>query len=68
MTTPMDVQSIYDNTPGVKCLHWIEGKKPNGGEYSKRADGFNYWSDCPDKMIAFLNKHCEGTYTSRPTE
>lgn len=68
MTHPSDMQNIYDMTPGEKCIHWIDGKKANGiGEYGTRADGYNYWSDCPKEMISFLNKHCEGTYTSRPT-
>jgi hypothetical protein len=68
MTSPTDVQCIYDMTPGEKCIQWIDGKKASGtGEYCKRADGYNYWSDCPKEMISFLNKHCEGTYTSRPT-
>ena len=38
-----EIIKLKDATPGKKRLDWIEGNKPQGGEYSLRFDAYNYW-------------------------
>ncbi len=49
-TQPSDVQKFYDMTKSEKDLLWIEGDL-------KRFDGYNYFGDHPEKLLAFLKKY-----------
>ncbi len=49
-TDPSDVQMFYDITKSEKELFWIEGDL-------KRFDGYNYFGDKPEKLLAFLKKY-----------
>ncbi|MGW4567163.1 alpha/beta hydrolase family protein [Streptomyces sp. NPDC004561] len=50
-TRPEDVQSIYDNIGAEdKKLFWIEGT-------TVRFDGYNYFPENPEQMLAWFNSH-----------
>lgn len=51
-TDPSDVQSFYDLTTAPKEIFWINGDL-------ERFDGYNYFSNHPDKMLEFLNKYMD---------
>ena len=48
-TEPSDVQGFYDHTNSEKDLFWIEGDL-------ERFDGYNYFAEKPEKMLAWLNR------------
>jgi hypothetical protein len=51
MTSPRDVQAIFDNIPiQDKELFWIRGT-------TRRWDGYNYFAKDPSKMLAWLDKY-----------
>ncbi|AIY39508.1 hypothetical protein LT85_0348 [Collimonas arenae] len=51
LTKSTDVQSIFDNIPVTdKKLFWIEGS-------TRRWDGYNYFSERPEQMIDWFDKH-----------
>ncbi|RQS89872.1 S9 family peptidase [Burkholderia seminalis] len=51
LTKPGDVQSIFDNIPVAdKQLFWLEGS-------TRRWDGYNYFSEHPEQLIAWFDKH-----------
>ncbi|KAK9234639.1 gibberellin biosynthesis-related [Lipomyces kononenkoae] len=51
LTKPADVQLIFDNIPVAdKKLFWIEGS-------TRRWDGYNYFSEHPEQMIGWFDKH-----------
>ncbi|WP_175950876.1 alpha/beta hydrolase [Burkholderia sp. BCC0405] len=51
LTKSTDVQAIFDNIPVAdKKLFWIEGS-------ARRWDGYNYFSEHPEQMIEWFNKH-----------
>ena len=47
LTSPADLQYIYDHTPGEKKLLWIEGQL-------NRFDGYNYFGHHPEAMLSWL--------------
>ncbi len=49
-TEPADVQGFYDLTTSDKELFWIEGNL-------ERFDGYNYFGERPEKMLAWLDKY-----------
>ena len=50
LTSPEDLQYIVDHTPTEKKMLWIEGKL-------NRFDGYNYYGQHPEEMLAWLNRH-----------
>jgi pimeloyl-ACP methyl ester carboxylesterase len=51
MTYPSDIQAIYDTIPVEdKKLYWIEGTP-------MRFHGYTFFSEHPEQMIAWYNKH-----------
>ncbi|OAT67866.1 hypothetical protein AWB85_12165 [Mycobacteroides immunogenum] len=51
LTKSSDVQSIFDNIPvDDKELFWIE-------DSTRRWDGYNYFSEHPEKLIDWFDKH-----------
>ncbi|MDN7589926.1 alpha/beta hydrolase family protein [Burkholderia seminalis] len=51
LTKPGDVQSIFDNIPVAdKKLFWLEGS-------TRRWDGYNYFSEHPEQLIAWFDEH-----------
>lgn len=51
MTRPEDVQAIYDNLGSEeKELFWIEGT-------TRRFDGYNYFGQHPERMLAWFNAY-----------
>lgn len=51
LTKPADVQAIFDAIPaGDKKLFWIEGS-------TRRWDGYNYFSEYPEQLIEWFDKH-----------
>lgn len=49
MTTPDDVQAIFDAIPAEKELFWIEGT-------TRRWDGYTYFQREPARILAWLTK------------
>jgi uncharacterized protein len=49
-TEPSDVESFFNETTSPKELFWIEGDK-------RRFDGYNYFGEKPEKLLAFLEKN-----------
>lgn len=47
LTDPSDVQSMFDNLPVAKELHWIEGT-------TRRWDGYTYFRRNPTRMLAWF--------------
>lgn len=50
LTSPADLEAIVAATPTEKQMLWIEGKL-------NRFDGYNYYGEHPEVMLAFINKH-----------
>jgi len=50
LTSPEDLQHIVDNTPTEKKMLWIEGKL-------NRFDGYNYYGQHPEEMLAWLDRY-----------
>lgn len=51
MTTPSDVQEIYDTLGSKqKELFWIEGT-------DRRFDGYNYFGEHPERLVAWFDKY-----------
>lgn len=51
MTKPIDVQTVFDNMPiKEKKLFWIEGT-------TRRWDGYLYFQQHPDQMLAWFEKY-----------
>jgi len=50
LTSPEDLQYIFDQTPTEKKLLWIDGKL-------NRFDGYNYYGQQPQEMLAWLSRH-----------
>jgi predicted alpha/beta hydrolase len=44
-----DIQGFYDDTAAEKSLIWLDG--------NERFDGYNYFGNHPEKMIAFFRQH-----------
>lgn len=49
LTSPADLQYIVDHTPTEKKMLWIEGRL-------NRFDGYNYYGQHPEEMLAWLNR------------
>ena len=50
LTNPEDLQYIVDHTATEKKMLWIEGDL-------NRFDGYNYYGQHPEEMLAWLNRH-----------
>ena len=50
LTSPADLEAIVAHTPTESEMLWIEGPL-------NRFDGYNYYGEHPERMLAFLNKH-----------
>lgn len=51
MTTPSDVQTIYDNIPATdKKLFWIEGT-------DQRFQVYNYFGEHPELMLEWFDTY-----------
>lgn len=51
LTKSSDVKAIFDNLAATdKKLCWIEGS-------TRRWDGYNYFSEHPEQMIDWFDKH-----------
>ena len=55
-----DVQVIYDQCPTEKQMVWIGTKEANPFGTGKRFDGYKYFNERPEELLAFLE-----TYVSK---
>ena len=53
LTDPADLEAIVANTPTEAEMLWIEGPL-------NRFDGYNYYGEHPERMLAFIAKHLNG--------
>ena len=47
-----DILGFYEDTPGEKSFLWLSG--------NERFDGYNYFGDHPEEMLAFFAEHMGG--------
>lgn len=53
MTTPSDVQTMFDNIPAKeKDLFWTTGS-------TRRWDGYTYFAKDPSRMLAWFDTHMQ---------
>lgn len=57
LTSPADLEAIVANTPTETEMLWIEGQL-------NRFDGYNYYGEQPERMLAFLHKHIHSEQTA----